>query len=471
VSKAKQILDQIREIGCEMVDFKIVDAGGRLHHLMIPTASMDEDSFDFGFGFDGSNFGFAKTSKSDFIARPELGESVQLDPCMDEPTATFMCNVFEAGVEVKPYASDPRAVLRKARDYMRSLGIAQESVWAPELEFHVFDGIRLRTEPHHQMYEILSTEGYWGHEDDDYLSSSRLPKKLGYHAVPPYDTNMDIRVMSVRMLTDLGFNVKYHHHEVGGPSQQEIEFNLQEMMHAADSIIWGKYIVRNVANEFGLHATFIPKPIHGEAGNGMHVHHRLVGDGNNPNVFADSTGYMGLSKMALSFLAGILTHAPALSAISNPSTNSYKRLVRGYEAPCNVCYGMANRNAALRIPAYATKPEEKRLEYRVGDATANPYLMLSAVLMAGLDGVKKGMNPEGKFGPLENMTEGWEPETAIPASLKEALDALKDDNNFLLEGGVFTGEMLEKFIADKMEDHIRLERLTHPVEFEMYDFI
>ncbi len=471
MSNTKKIIEQIKEVGCEMVDFKIVDAAGRLHHLMIPTTAITEDSLEFGFGFDGSNFGFAKTSKSDFIARPCLEETIQLDPCIDEPTVSFLCDVFEAGVDVKPYASDPRAVLRKAREYMRGLGVAEDSVWAPELEFHVFDGIKLRTEPHLQMYEIVSSEGYWGQEDEEYYSNYRLPKKLGYHAVPPYDTNMDIRVIATRMLTDLGFDVKYHHHEVGGPSQQEIEFNLQEMMQAADSIIWGKYIIRNVANEFGMHATFLPKPIHAEAGNGMHVHHKLVGGSGNPNVFADANGYMGLSKLALSFLAGILDHAPALAAISNPSTNSYKRLVRGYEAPCNVCYGMANRNAALRIPAYATKPEEKRLEYRVGDATANPYLMLSAVLMAGLDGVKKDMNPEGKFGPLENMPKGWEPETNVPASLKEALDALNADHDFLLEGGVFTKVMIEKFIDDKMADHIRLERLTHPVEFEMYDFI
>lgn len=264
--------------------------------------------------------------------------------------------------------------------------------------------------------------------------------------------------------------MKYHHHEVGGPSQQEVEFNLIEMQKAADGIIWGKYIIRNVAAEMGLHATFIPKPIHGEAGNGMHVHHMLIGE-NNSYVFSDPTGYMGLSKLALSFLAGVLSHAPALTAISNPSTNSYKRLVRGYEAPCNVCYGMANRNAAVRIPAYATTPEEKRFEYRVGDATANPYLMISAILMAGLDGVKKNMNPEGKFGPLEKMSEDWTPPTNVPASLKEALEELQKDHDFLTEGGVFTKTMIEKFIDDKTQDSLRLERTPHPIEFEMYDFI
>lgn len=470
MNREKQNLDQIRELGCDNVDFKIVDADGRLHHLTIPTASLTEENLEFGFGFDGSNFGFAQTGKSDFIARPELCESVKLDPCIEEPVATFMCSVFEAGVEVKPYASDPRAILRKARRYMRELDIAEDSVWAPELEFHLFEGIRLINKPHHQMVEIISSEGYWGQEDDDMLSVVRIPKKGGYHIVPPYDTSMDVRMSAVRMLTDMGFDVKYHHHEVGGPGQQEIEFNLQEMMKAADSIIWGKYIVRNVSAITGLHATFLPKPIFGEAGNGMHVHHRLIGK-NNTNVFANESGYMGLSKMAMSFLAGVLEHAPALAAISNPSTNSYKRLVRGHEAPCNVCYGMANRNAALRIPAYATKPEEKRLEYRVGDATANPYLMLSAVLMAGIDGVKNEMNPEGKFGPLEKMPKDWKPETAVPASLKEALDELKNDCQFLLEGDVFTTEMIDKHIEDKMQDHLKLERMTNPIEFEMYDYI
>jgi glutamine synthetase len=470
MSNAKKNLEQILALGCDNVDFKIVDADGRMHHLMIPTASLTEERLEFGFGFDGSNFGFARTRKSDFIARPEMNESVNLDPCIEEPVATFMCNVFEAGVDVKPFPSDPRAILRKARSYMQELGIAEESVWAPELEFHVFEGIRLINKPHQQMFEILSSEGYWGQEEDDMFSVVRIPKKGGYHVVPPYDTSMYVRMSAVRMLTDMGFDVKYHHHEVGGPGQQEIEYNLQEMMKAADSIVWGKYIVRNVSANMGLHATFIPKPIFGEAGNGMHVHHCLIGK-NSATVFADENGYMGLSRMALSFLAGILEHAPALAAISNPSTNSYKRLVRGHEAPCNVCYGMANRNAALRIPAYATKAEEKRFEYRVGDATANPYLMLSAVLMAGLDGVKKEMNPEGKFGPLEKMPEGWEPKTSIPASLKEALDELKKDHQFLLEGGVFTSEMIEKHIEDKMKDHLKLERMTNPIEFEMYDYL
>ncbi|HOU07878.1 MAG TPA: type I glutamate--ammonia ligase [Caldisericia bacterium] len=470
MDKYTKIIEQIKALEADMVDFKIVDFYGRLRHVTIPTTNITEKKLQFGFGFDGSNFGFAETGKSDFVARPVIKDFVELDPCLEDPTATFMCDVYEAAQDVKPYESDPRGILRKACAYMQSLGVADVATWGPELEFYLFNDLLVRTDPQAMSAEIISDEGYWGSQDDDYSFATRLPKKGGYHSVPPNDTQYQTRVEAVRRLTSLGYDVKYHHHEVGGPGQCEVEFNLMDSMVAADCIILGKYIIRNTAQEFGSYASFLPKPIFGEAGNGLHVHFLMKGK-NGELVFHDPNGYMGLSKMALSFLAGILTHAPAITAITNPSTNSYKRLVRGYEAPCNCCYGMANRNAAVRIPAYATQPEEKRFEYRVGDATFNPYLALSAILMAGLDGVKKDLNPEGKFGPLEKMDKGWEPPVSIPASLKEALEALQKDHQFLLDGGVFTKGMLEKFISDKMQDHLRIERTPHPVEFEMYELI
>lgn len=470
MDKFKNALDQIRNLDCEMVDFKIVDANGRLHHVTIPTANLTEKKLEFGFGFDGSNFGFAETKKSDFIARPIIGESVQLDPCFEEPTATFMCEVWEAGVEIHPFAGDPRNVLKKALKLMQDMGVAKDALFGPELEYFIFDDIRLRTEPHALMAEIISDEGYWGDPEMDYSCATRIAYKSGYHVVPPKDTTYQQRVDAVLALQELGFKVKYHHHEVAGPSQQEIEFNLMPALQAADSITWGKYIVRNVAADYGMHASFMPKPIYGEAGSGLHVHHMLTG-GKSEYPFSDPSGYMGLSKVALSFLAGILKHAPALAAITNPSTNSYKRLVRGHEAPCNVCYGMANRNAAVRIPAYATEPSEKRFEYRVMDATANPYLGIAAILMAGLDGIKKNLNPEGEYGPLEKMPEGWEPKTSVPATLKEALDELRKDRDFLLEADVFTKDQLDMFIRSKTADSVKMERQPHPVEFEMYDYL
>ncbi len=470
MNKHKQALDQIHELGCDMVDFKIVDMAGRLRHVTIPTSNLSEEKLEFGFGFDGSNFGFADTVKSDFVARPVISESVLLDPCYEDPTATFICDVFQAAAEVKPYEADPRGILRKACEHMQKVGVANEAIFGPELEFHLFSDVLLRTEPQATSVEIISEEGYWGQPDDDYSSATRLPKKGGYHATLPYDTAYELRAAAVRRLIELGFDVKYHHHEVGGPAQCEIEFNLMPSMQAADSIVLGKYIVRNTAMEYGMVATFLPKPIVGEAGNGLHVHHLLLGK-NGEFIFSDPSGYMGLSKTALAFLAGLLTHAPALTAITNPSTNSYKRLVRGYEAPCNCCYGMANRNAAVRVPAYATKPYEKRFEYRIMDATVNPYLGIAAILMAGVDGVKKGLNPEGVFGPIEKMPERWQSNVAIPATLKEALEALGKDIGFLLEGGVFTRPMLDKFTQDKMTEHLRIERTPHPVEFEMYDII
>lgn len=464
----KNTVEQITELGCEMVDFKIVDFYGRLRHVTIPTSNITEKKLEFGFGFDGSNFGFAETRKSDFVARPVI-DSLIVDSCYEEPTASFMCDVFEAAQEVKPFASDPRGVLKKALAYMESLGIADKAFFGPELEFYLFNDVRLRTEPHHMLAEIISDEGYWGNSEDDYSMSTRLPKKGGYHAAIPLDTMYDVRRDAVNRLIDFGYDIKYHHHEVGGPGQCEVEFNLMEAMESADGIILGKYVVRNTAYEYGAYASFLPKPIFGEAGNGLHVHHFLTKKGE--YVFSDPSGYMGLSKTAMSYLAGLLKHAPALTAITNPSTNSYKRLVRGYEAPCNCCYGMANRNAAVRIPAYATRPEEKRFEYRVGDATFNPYLALAAILMAGIDGVVSNLNPEKVYGPLENMPEGWQPPVSIPATLKEALECLNSDKDFLQKGDVFTSELLAKFTKDKMEDHLRIERTPHPIEFEMYDLI
>lgn len=469
----EEVMGYCREEQIQMIDFKMIDLLGRWRHLSIPTNRFTPDTLKYGIGFDGSNYGFAPVEKSDMVFIPDITTAVH-DPFTDVPTLSMIGDVFViAQPENYRFDQDPRTIAFKAEDYMRNLQIADEMRIGPEYEFHVFDHVNYECLPHRSGYSIDAEQAIWNSGESDYQNLGyKIPLKGGYHIAPPQDILYDLRSRMCLLMEENDIPVKYHHHEVGGPGQIEIEVEFGGMCEMADKTMLAKYLIKNLAFQEGKTVTFMPKPLYGEAGNGLHVHMHLFKNGE--PLFYDENGYSGLSKDALYFIGGLLKHAPAVLAFTNPSTNSYKRLVPGYEAPVSLCFATANRSAVIRVPAYAKSPMQKRFEFRSSDATCNPYLAFSAILMAGLDGIQNQIDPTAEgFGPYDINLYNLPPEErakikALPKTLDEALDALEKDHDFLLAGGVFPKRLIEVWIETKRKESRRILDQPHPLEFEMY---
>ncbi|MDO4541188.1 MAG: type I glutamate--ammonia ligase [Syntrophomonadaceae bacterium] len=457
----------------EMIDFKMVDLMGRWRHLTIPVARFTPDTMKYGIGFDGSNYGFAPIEKSDMVFIPDV-TSAAADPFATVKTINMIGDVYTISQPHNiPFDQYPRNVAKAAEAYMRSEGIADEMRIGPEFEFYIFDHVSYQALPHDCGYTIDAEQAIWNSGDNEYQNLGfKVPLKGGYHIGPPQDVLYDLRSRMCMLMEENNIPVKYHHTEVGGCGQMEIEVEFAGMSEMADRTMMTKYLIQNLAFQEGKSATFMPKPLPGEAGNGLHVHMHLFKKGK--PLFYDAAGYSQLSKLALNFIGGLLKHSAALLAFTNPSTNSYKRLVPGYEAPVSVCFATANRSAVIRVPAYAKTPETKRFEFRSSDATANPYFAYAAMLMAGLDGIKNDIDPtkEG-FGPYDVNLYNLSPREqkkikALPRSLDEALDALEKDKNFLLAGGVFPQRLIDIWIAAKRKEARSVSDFPHPLEYQMY---
>jgi len=469
--------DVIRFVAKEkatMIDLKFVDLFGAWHHITLPSKFINDQFFETGVGFDGSSIpGYARLESGDMVIIPDP-ETAFIDPFWDQKTLSMICDIAEADTK-EPFPRDPRYIAKRAEQYLKDSGIGTVSMWGPEFEYFIFDHVSYENQTNRVFYEIDCEEAIWNTARQDRKNLGNfIPPHGGYHVIPPLDQLYNLRAETAHLIEELGIPVRYHHHEVGGPGQSEIEVQLGSLTKTGDNAMLIKYIIKMMANKYGRTATFMPKPLFGEAGSGMHFHQMLF-DGDNP-IFYDKDGYAGLSKLALSYVAGLLDNASPLLGLTNPSTNSFKRLVPGYEAPVNIFFSLANRSATIRIPKYATLPHEKRIEFRPPDATCNIYLAMAAQLMAGIDGIKRKLNPtEMGYGPIdENIFEWTEEERQkrikyVPTSLKSALEHLEAKHDFLLAGGVFTKEIIDTWVKHKLEKEYRSVRdRTHPYEIELY---
>ncbi|MCL2341604.1 MAG: type I glutamate--ammonia ligase [Firmicutes bacterium] len=472
----KEFQDYTKEHGIKMVDFKEIDLAGKWHHLSIPVERFTAETLEKGIGFDGSSYGFLSVEKSDMVFIPDI-TSAFVDPVVELPTISMIGDIYKINDEYERFESDPRYVAEKTEKFMKDAGISDNCLFGPEFEFYVLDNVEFRNDVNHIEVHLDSSQAEWNTINSPYdeLDGNKGYKVMshgGYHADKPYDASYDLRNKMVRVLEDTGVPVKYHHSENGGPGQVEIEVSFATLKEMADRTQKLKYIVKNVAIQNGKTVTFMPKPFYGECGNGMHVHLQMFNNGQ--PIFYNEHGYSNLSQTALYAISGILEHAAALTAITCPTTNSYKRLVPGYEAPVTICFATANRSSVIRIPGYARKPEDKRFEFRPSDATANPYLCYSAIVMAAIDGIQKKSDPtrEG-FGPYDkNMYYLSEEEKKIvkslPKSLEEAADALEKDHKFLLNGGVFSKELIDNQLKKIRKDAAEVNSIPHPIEFKKY---
>jgi glutamine synthetase len=456
----------------QMLDLRFVDLFGVWHHITIPDEQLEGDLLHNGVPFDGSSIpGFKSVQSGDLVLLPDPSTAL-LDPFWDMCTLGVICNVVEAGT-LTPFANDPRTVAQRAEAMLLKEGIAEQSMWGPEFEFYIFDKIIYQNDINMAAYRIDSREADWntGAEEGQNLGG-RIPHGGGYHAMPPLDSLYNLRAEMSRQVQEAGIPVRYHHHEVGGPGQSEIEIDICPLSRAGDASMLIKYLTRMVAREAGKTVTYMPKPLYNEAGSGMHFHQFLTGKGK--SLFYDKGQYAGLSKLARQYIGGILRHGRALLALTNPSTNSFKRLVPGFEAPVHLCYGLANRTAAIRIPKYVDNELEKRIEFRPPDGTCNVYLALAAQLMAGIDGIINDIDAEREgFGPIDfNLFEAPESEVErlgkLPTSLRESLDELKADHQFLLRGNVFSEEMIEIWCRNKLGDSEEVRNRPHPYEMSLY---
>ena len=467
----QDILLMIKENDIKIVDFKLTDIDGRWRHLSIPAQRLNEDTMISGIGFDGSNYGYAPVENSDMVFVPVLDSAV-IDTYTSVPTLSMIGDVKVIDLpENRPFDQYPRNVAIRALQYMEETGVADQMVIGPEYEFYLFDDVYYQVDQEQAGFQIMTRQAPWA-EKDSTNKGYQIPHAAGYHTSLPMDVCNDLRSQICLTMEEWNIDVKYHHHEVGGCGQMEVEVELGDMLKLADDTMSAKYIIRNEAVREGKTATFMPKPMAGEAGNGMHVHMLLFKDGK--PVFYDPAGYGQLSETALYFIGGLLTHAGSLCAITNPSTNSYKRLVPGFEAPVTIGYAMANRSAVVRIPAYAKSPDKKRFELRNPDATCNPYYAYAAILMAGLDGIDKKIDPHAKgWGPYDfNLYDLSDEQKAkiegLPRSLSEALDALEKDHEYLTRGGVFPQRLIDQHIARKRAQEMEINRIPHPAEFARY---
>ncbi len=465
----QEIINMIKEKSIKFVDFKFQDFPGTWQHFSIPSGVLEEESFEDGFGFDGSSIrGWQEINESDMLILPDP-ETAFVDPFMSMSTLSLTCSILDP-ITKQPYSRDPRNVAKKCLEYVKSTGIADMAFVGPEAEFFVFDSARFGQEANYGMYEIDSEEGVWNSisEMDGRNLAHRPRHKEGYFPVPPTDSLQDIRSEMVSLMMDLGVDVEAHHHEVATAGQCEIDMKFSPLVHMADQLMIYKYVVKNVAKAHGKTATFMPKPIYADNGSGMHIHTSLW-KGEQPLFAGDK--YAGLSQEALYYIGGILKHAGAIIAFCAPTTNSYKRLVPGYEAPVNLAYSQRNRSAAIRIPMYSPSPKAKRVEFRCPDPSCNGYLAFSAIVMAGMDGIINKIDPGD---PLDKNLYDLAPDELakvpkVPGSLEEAVNVLEADHEFLLQGDVFTKDVVEKWIEYKRESEIDPVRLRpHPYEFFLY---
>jgi len=467
----EQVKEYCKKNQIKMIDFKMIDLFGRWRHLTMPVERFTEATLKNGIGFDGSNYGFAPVEKSDMVFIPDITTAF-LEPFAQVPTLSMIGDVYVTEDPPRRFEQDPRAVAARAEEYMKSTGIADMMRTGPEFEFYVFDHISYETNPNAIGFRIDAEQAEWNSGNPESNLGFKMPRKGGYHITPPMDRLQDLRSQMCMLLEERGVQVKYHHHEVGGPGQLEIEVEAGPMREMADKTMLIKYIIQNTAFHAGKSATFMPKPLLGEAGNGMHVHMHLFKDGK--PIFYDANGYSGLSQTALYFIGGLLKHARALCAFTNPSTNSFKRLVPGYEAPVSICFATANRSAVIRIPDYTKTPDQKRFEIRNPDGTCNPYYAFAALLMAGLDGIEQKMDPTALgYGPYDiNLYHLSKEEQAkiqsLPKSLDEALDALEADHEFLLKGNVFSKRLIEIWLEKKRKEVKEFNQIPHPAEFALY---
>ena len=463
----KDVLKMIKENEVRYVDLRFCDTKGKEQHVTIPASTVDEDMFEEGKMFDGSSIaGWKHINESDMILMPDASTAV-LDPLFEDVTLILRCDIIEPA-DMQGYERDPRSIAKRAEAYMKSTGIADSALFGPENEFFVFDDIRWGTSMQGSFYKVDSEEAGWNSEKvyEDGNVGHRPGTKGGYFPVPPVDSLQDLRGAMCNTLEDMGLVVEVHHHEVATAGQCEIGVKFGTLVKKADEVLILKYVVQNVAHAFGKTATFMPKPLVGDNGSGMHVHQSLVKDGK--NLFTGDL-YGGLSETALYYIGGIIKHAKALNAFCNSSTNSYKRLVPGFEAPVMLAYSARNRSASIRVP-YVINPKARRIEVRFPDSTANPYLAFAAMLMAGLDGIQNKIHP-GDAMDKDLYDLPPEEEKAIPQvchSFDMALEALEADREFLTRGGVFTNDTIDAFISLKMEEVTRLRMSTHPVEYDMY---
>ncbi|SET79646.1 glutamine synthetase [[Clostridium] aminophilum] len=464
------IQEFIRQQGVKMVDFRMVDIDGKLRHVTIPASRFCEDTVKSGIGFDASNYGYAMLEKSDMVFIPDL-DTAMLDPFCETPTLSIGGNAMVIDdPENKPLDQYPRNLTIAAENYMKSTGIADEMLVLPELEFYLFDEVNWKVSDDAIAVSMDTEHAHWNSGTNG--TGMIVPKQGNYHITQPYDDTYDCRSEMCLHMEDAGIAVKYHHPEVGAAGQFEVEPKFGPMPAMADAVLNMKYIIRNTAFKYGKTATFMPKPVFGEAGSGMHIHMILRKNGH--TIFSDDQGDAHLSQEAHYFMGGLLEHIGSLCAITNPSTNSFKRLVPGYEAPVTVGYATGNRSAVIRIPAYAKSPEVRRFEIRNPDATCNPYYAMAALLMAGLDGIRRKIDPRDRgWGPFSvNLFNLPAEEQAklehLPTSLEQALDCLEKDHDYLMEGGVFPEHLIRNFIARKREECREISTVPNPIEFEKY---
>ncbi len=463
------VLALIKEKNIQMVDFRFTDVPGTWQHFSMPVSAFEKDAFTEGLGFDGSSIrGFQVINESDMLVVPDASTAF-VDPVLEVPTVTMICDIRDP-ITGEPYSRDPRYIAKKSVEYLKQTGIADISYWGPEAEFFLFSSVNYKTDPYMSFYSVDSDEGWWNSGNNMGINhGQQIPPKRGYFPCPPTDSLQDIRSKMVQTMLSVGIDVEVHHHEVATAGQAEIDMRFGPMIQMADNIIKYKYIVKNVARLHDLTATFMPKPLFGDNGSGMHTHQSLwKGD---TNVFYDANGYAQLSETAQHYIGGLLAHAPALLAFAAPTTNSYRRLVPGFEAPVNLVYSKRNRSAACRIPMYSNSPKAKRVEFRCPDPSCNPYLAFAAMLMAGLDGIQNKIDPGAPLDkdiyelPLEELAKI----RSVPGSLADALDALEDDNEFLLKGDVFTSDIIETWLSYKRENEVIPSQLRPtPYEFYLY---
>jgi glutamine synthetase len=461
--QAAEALAWAGEVKTRMVDLKFCDLLGRWQHMTMPIRALDETAFNEGLGFDGSSIrGWQGIEESDMLLMPDPATAV-LDPFAAEPTLSLICEIADP-VTRGPYHRDPRRIARRAEEHLKASGVADAVYFGPECEFFVFDDVSYDLAVNGSHYAVDSAEGHWnsGRRGPGYT----IREKEGYFPPAPHDTLADLRTEMVLALERLGIECEFHHHEVASGGQCEIDLRYQTLTRMADQVMTYKYVVRNIAHAAGKTVTFMPKPLFGDNGSGMHTHQSLWLEGT--PLMADKSGYAGLSKLARSYVGGLIAHAPALLALCAPTTNSYRRLVPGYEAPVNLVYSQRNRSAAIRIPMYSSSPKAKRVEFRCPDATANPYLAFAAMLMAGLDGIENELDP-GSPADYDLFEDPSARIAQVPGSLAEALDALESDHAFLLRGGVFSEDLIRTWIDYKRENEVDVVRLRpHPAEFALY---
>ena len=466
---AQEVLKMIQDQNIQVIDLKFIDTPGIWQHLTVYQNQIEESSFTDGVAFDGSSIrGWKAINESDMAMVPDP-KTAWIDPFMAEPTLSLICSIIEPRTG-EPYSRDPRSIAQKALDYLISTGIGDTAFFGPEAEFFIFDDVRFDQNQHEGYYHVDSIEGRWntGRKEEGGNLGYKPRYKEGYFPVAPTDTSQDMRTEMLLTMAKCGVPIEKHHHEVASGGQCELGIRFDTMIRSADNLMIYKYVIKNVARKYGKTVTFMPKPVFNDNGSGMHTHQSIWKDGQ--PLFAGDK-YAGLSQMGLHYIGGILKHAPALLALTNPTTNSYKRLVPGFEAPVNLAYSQGNRSASIRIPLSGPNPKAKRLEFRCPDATANPYLAFAAMLCAGLDGIKNQIDP-GE--PLDVDIYDLSPEElskipSTPGSLEDALEALEKDHEFLTTTGVFTEDFLQTWIAYKLDNEVNPMRLRpHPYEFALY---